>query len=255
MVLSTSGWSQSVRQTTPGVVEIIVDENSNFTVASGNRLMAFEVADPNGLSQYVYDSITPYFMVFPTFQNAYPNPSSIFELKVVNNKVTNPNGNLVVELYIKDNVVLDYEVFKFYTFYIGFKDRGNLAIRSKEIRFQIKDMDELKDITLSNDTVLENSPVGTLVGDLTNTFPWSNTYTWSLLDDANGKFYVQNSKVYVNHNANLDYETKSSYTIKVRCTIFRLSWNTNQYVTVPLDKDFIINVADGNDAPTAIVIK
>ena len=91
------------------------------------------------------------------------------------------------------------------------------------------------DIQLSNSTVLEHSPIGTTVGTFTTTEPGSNTFGYSLVSGAgstdNGSFSIVNDQLVT--NAVFDFNTKNSYSIRVRTT----DQNNNTF-----DKVFTISV-------------
>jgi Ca2+-binding RTX toxin-like protein len=75
------------------------------------------------------------------------------------------------------------------------------------------------DISLDHAAVDENSDGGTLVGTLTTTdVGWNSTYTYELIDDADGLFAVDGNKLIVADDALLDYETAVSHDIKVKVT-------------------------------------
>jgi hypothetical protein len=74
-------------------------------------------------------------------------------------------------------------------------------------------------ITLSDDTVVEDSADGSRVGTLTCTDPESgDTTTLSLLDNAGGRFALSGSELQVGTGSLLDYESATSHEITVRCT-------------------------------------
>ncbi|GAB1544710.1 hypothetical protein NUACC21_73860 [Scytonema sp. NUACC21] len=75
------------------------------------------------------------------------------------------------------------------------------------------------DISLSYSTVHENSPNGTFIGTLTTTDPDAEQlYTYTLLDDAGGRFAIDGKQLIVANQAKLNYETSSSHNIIVRTT-------------------------------------
>lgn len=73
------------------------------------------------------------------------------------------------------------------------------------------------DIALSNISVDENSAAGTLVGALSATDPNAgDTFTFTLLDDAGGRFVIDGSTLVV--AGLLDFETAASHQVTVRVT-------------------------------------
>ncbi|MHC5597331.1 MAG: lamin tail domain-containing protein [Nostoc sp.] len=103
-------------------------------------------------------------------------------------------------------------------------------------------------ITLSATSVNENVAANTVVGTFTTTDPdTGNTFTYSLVagtgDADNAAFAIANNTLKI--NASPDFETKSSYSIRVRSTD-----NGGLF----LDKALTIQVNDVNEAPTAIAL-
>ena len=103
-------------------------------------------------------------------------------------------------------------------------------------------------VTLSNSTVQENQAIGTVVGQLGTTDPdAAGTHTYTLVtgtgDTNNGSFTIVDNQLKT--NASFDFETKASYTIRVRSTD-QGGLSTEQALT--------ITVTDVNEAPTAIAL-
>ncbi|BAP54712.1 hypothetical protein THII_0415 [Thioploca ingrica] len=74
-------------------------------------------------------------------------------------------------------------------------------------------------IILSYDRVYEDSPGGTFIGKLTTINSNNQTYQYTLLNDANGLFTIQNNdELRLATTAQLDFETTPRYTIVVRST-------------------------------------
>lgn len=99
------------------------------------------------------------------------------------------------------------------------------------------------DISLSSSTVAENQAVGTAVGSFSTTDQdTSDTFTYSLVSGTgstdNASFTISGSSLLT--AAMFDYETKSSYAIRVRTT-------DNGGLT--FEKQFTITVADLPDTP------
>src|SRR5690606_4346385 len=76
-------------------------------------------------------------------------------------------------------------------------------------------------LTLSNSSVAENQPINTVVGNLATTDPDAgNTFMYSLV---NGTGSYDNTSFTISDNslqtlAVFDYESKSSYSIRIRTT-------------------------------------
>lgn len=91
-------------------------------------------------------------------------------------------------------------------------------------------------VALSSATVPENSPAGTPVGDFSTTDPNSgDTFTYTLLDGAGGRFKLVGSQVQVDNGALLDYEAATSHSITIR---------TADSGGLSLDKQLTIDLLD-----------
>ncbi|WP_164744463.1 S-layer homology domain-containing protein [Paenibacillus xylaniclasticus] len=100
-------------------------------------------------------------------------------------------------------------------------------------------------ISLDTSTVLENSPVGTVVGTLSADDAEGGTMAYSMAPGG-----VDNSSFQISGNqlktaASFDYETKNSYSIKVQ-----VADSGNLTYT----QDFTISVENVNEAPTGSII-
>ncbi|CAB5496990.1 hypothetical protein THERMOT_613 [Bathymodiolus thermophilus thioautotrophic gill symbiont] len=122
---------------------------------------------------------------------------------------------------------------------------GKAAHQNTEqtITVNINDINEAPtDITLSNTTVIENT---TTIGTLTNTDDALGTETYSLISGFgdNASFSITGATLSLNTAA--DYESKTSYSIKVRATDGALTF----------DKAFTITITDANDTnPSNIIL-
>ncbi|WP_236097191.1 cadherin repeat domain-containing protein, partial [Dolichospermum planctonicum] len=103
-------------------------------------------------------------------------------------------------------------------------------------------------LTLSTSTVEENKAVGTVVGNLTSTGQdIGNTFTYSLVtgDGAtdNSLFTITGNQLKT--NSVFDFETKNSYSIRVK---------TEDQDGLSFEKQLNINVNDINEAPTDLLL-
>ena len=103
------------------------------------------------------------------------------------------------------------------------------------------------DISLTPASVAENQASGTIVGGFgtTDTGPAPDSHSYSLVAGIgaqdNGSFQIVGANLQT--AATFDFETKSSYSIRVRSTDSRGAW---------FEKVFTISVNDVNEAPTAV---
>jgi len=101
------------------------------------------------------------------------------------------------------------------------------------------------DISISASTVAENSANGTVVGTL-NTVDSNigDTHTYSLIDDAGGRFSISGNQLVVANGSLLNFEALDSHVVQVRTT------DANGLF---FDESFTISLTDANDAPTGTV--
>lgn len=94
-------------------------------------------------------------------------------------------------------------------------------------------------LTLSNTTLAENSANGTVLGTLTTTDGnAADVFTYSMLDDAGGRFALYGPEVRVANGSLLDYESTTSHNIQIQVT--DLGGNT-------LTRTFTVNLTNLND--------
>ncbi|MFC4171720.1 hypothetical protein ACFOYU_06570, partial [Microvirga sp. GCM10011540] len=98
-------------------------------------------------------------------------------------------------------------------------------------------------ISLSGNKAAEYAVAGTLVGTLSATDPNAgDAFTYTLLDNAGGRFKIEGDKLLVANGFKLDFEQAASHTVKVQVT--DRAGNT-------VAKDFAITVSDVNPEVTA----
>lgn len=98
------------------------------------------------------------------------------------------------------------------------------------------------DVVISDASVDENLPAGTVVGTVSATDSAGDTLTYALVDDADGTFAVDPATGVVTTTRPLDHEAVASYTLVVRVT--DSAGLTSQNAVV-------ITVGDVNEAPVA----
>jgi hypothetical protein len=95
------------------------------------------------------------------------------------------------------------------------------------------------DLSLSAGSVQENAAAGTVIGAFTATDPnASDRFTYTLLDDAGGRFAVQGDRLVVKRGDLLDFEQKASHDVRVRVT---------DSGGLSLDKTLTISLTDAVD--------
>jgi VCBS repeat-containing protein len=142
----------------------------------------------------------------------------------------------------------NFETKSSYTIRVQTTDSGGLTTE-KQFTITVTNLDEAPtDITLSPSTVAENSAAGTTVGTFsTADVDVGDTFTYALVS---GDVYTDNASFTIVGNAlqtaaSFDFETKSSYSIRVQST---------DGGGLTTEKSFTITVTNVNDAPTDIAL-
>lgn len=165
--------------------------------------------------------------------------------------ITNiPGVNTRCTVDLKVNGALDYETSKEYHITVRVTDKKGL-FTTEQLKISIVDQNEApENVTLGGSysaSVNENKN-GALVGQLvTSDQDVGQSHTYKLLDDAAGRFVIQNDKLYVSSSANLDYEIQKSFTVEVQS-------NDSGTPSLGLVQDFQITVLDVNEAPVNITL-
>ncbi len=96
-------------------------------------------------------------------------------------------------------------------------------------------------VALSANTVLENSANNTVVGTLTTTDPdVGDTHTYTLTNNAGGRFGISGNKLVVANGSLLDFETNTNHSITVRST---------DSAGLSFSENFTINLTNVNEVP------
>ena len=165
--------------------------------------------------------------------------------------ITNiPSVNTRCTVDLKVNGALDYETSKEYHITVRVTDNKRL-FTTKQLKISIVDQNDApENVRLGGSytaSVNENAN-GALVGQLvTSDQDVAQSHTYKLLDDAAGRFVIQNDKIYVSSSAYLDYEVQKNFTVKVQS-------NDSGTPSLGLVQDFLIIVLDVNEAPVNITL-
>nr|WP_249810728.1 VCBS domain-containing protein [Bradyrhizobium sp. 17] len=149
------------------------------------------------------------------------------------------NGNQIVT-----TAPLDFEQAASHQVTVQVTDTAG-ATFSKNFQIGVTNVNEAPtDVTLSNNTVAENSAANAVVGFLTAVDPDAeSTATYEMIDDAGGLFSLVGNQVVT--TGPLDFEQTASHQITVRAT-------DGGGLTV--NKTFTIATTDVNEAPTAVLL-
>ena len=115
---------------------------------------------------------------------------------------------------------------------------------TKAVAITVTNVNEIPiDLALSNSTIAENQAINTVVGSFTTTDPdTGNTFTYTLVsgtgDTDNNVFTITNNELKT--KAVFDYETKNSYSIRVK---------TTDQGGLSFEKQLTIGVSNVNEPP------
>ncbi|WP_162528382.1 cadherin repeat domain-containing protein, partial [Microcystis aeruginosa] len=145
-----------------------------------------------------------------------------------------------------------------YSIRVKTTDQGGLSFE-KTLTITVNDVNETPgnqaptNLALSATTVNENVPVNTVIGTFSTTDPdTGNSFTYSLIagtgDTDNTAFSIVGNQLQINNSP--DFETKNSYSIRVKTTDQGgLSFEKTLTITV---ND--VNETPGNQAPTNLAL-
>lgn len=142
----------------------------------------------------------------------------------------------------------DFETNSSYTVRIRSTDQDGL-FTEKAFVVLVNDVNEAPtDVLLSNNSIPENAGIDAIVGTLSSVdSDTSNTFTYSLVagtgDTDNSAFNINGNSLRA--SINFSFSTQSTYSIRVR---------TTDQGGLSVDRSFVINVLQVNNAPTDISI-
>ncbi|MFM6970125.1 MAG: cadherin domain-containing protein [Sediminibacterium sp.] len=149
---------------------------------------------------------------------------------------------------LKSAAVFDFETKNSYSVRVRVTDAGGLTFE-KVFTISVTDVNEAPTaLALSNTSVLENAVSGTTIGTLTGTdADAGDTFTYTLVSGTgstdNASFTISGATL--KSTVVFDYETKNSYSVRVRVT---------DAGGLTFEKVFTISVTDVNEAPTLAAI-
>ncbi|MFJ7669425.1 cadherin domain-containing protein [Lysinibacillus sp. NPDC097195] len=189
----------------------------------------------------------PLGTIVGTLSTTDPDTQETFTYSLVQGALDN-NSFTIVGNELRTNSSFDYEAKNSYSVRINVTDKGGFTFE-KVFTILITNVNESPtDILLSSNEVFENQPPGTLVGTLSAIDPDANsTFTYSLVigagDTDNNSFSIAGNSLKT--NSPFDYETKNSYSVRVRVT---------DQGGLSYEKSFTISVTDIMEAPIPTVV-
>jgi len=226
------------------IVNVMQSVSSGSTVSVPNRsptdiaISAATIAENNAVGA-----------VIGTFSTTDPDTGNSFTYSLVSGTGDTDNASFTIDgVSLKANAAYNFEVKSSYTVRIRSTDQGGLYYE-KAFTITVTNVNEAPtDITISASTIAENNAIGAVIGTLSTTDPDAgNSFTYSLVsgtgDTNNASFTILGSSLKA--NAVFDYETKNSYTVRVRSTD-QGGLTTEKALTIS-----VTNVSE-NQAPTDI---
>ncbi|GEO17120.1 cadherin domain-containing protein [Microvirga aerophila] len=132
------------------------------------------------------------------------------------------------QLIVKNGNLFNFEAFSALDFVISVtstETTGGTSVRDGSFRINLNDVPEAPtDILLSKATVLENAVAGAEVGLLTAVDPDNPEVsaavmpTFTLVDNAGGRFSIVANKLVVAEGATFDFETAPSHQVTIKVT-------------------------------------
>lgn len=189
--------------------------------------------------------------VVGTLTSSDPDPGDTsFTYDFVDNAGYPDNASFdIVGNSLQTSAVFNFEAKESYSINIRTTDPGTPGLTYDEVfSIAVTNVNEAPtNITLTPTTVAENLPIDTVVGAFNTTDPdTGNTFTYSTVagtgDTDNAQFNISGGNLRT--SAIFDYETKSSYSIRVR--------STDQGGILFFEKSFTITVTNVNDPPVIV---
>ncbi|MEG5041164.1 MULTISPECIES: DUF4347 domain-containing protein [unclassified Microcoleus] len=186
-----------------------------------------------------------------TFNSTDPDTGNTFTYSLVaGTGDTNNSAFSIVSNQLQINASPDFEAQSTYNIRVRTTDQGGLTY-DEPLVVNINNVNETPtDLTLSNNSIAENVAANSTVGTFTSTDPdTGNTFTYSLVagtgDTNNSAFSIVSNQLRI--NASPDFETKSSYSIRVRTTDTEgLTYDKPLVVNIN-DIDEFVNLTPNND--------
>jgi hypothetical protein len=183
-----------------------------------------------------------------SFTTTDPDAGNTFTYSLVGGTGSTDNGSFTISgNSLKTAAVFDYEAKNSYSIRVRSTDQGGLWTEKQFTVIVANVNEQPTNIALSNSSVVENQPSGTVVGNLSTTDPDAgDTFVYTLVSGTgstdNGSFTISGNTLKT--ASPFDYEAKNSYSIRVR--------STDQGGTgLNYEKVFTISVTDVLDAQVA----
>ncbi len=230
--------------TTDAVVGIITNTDTDTENPSN------QAPTDLALSATTVNENVPVNTVIGTFSSTDPDTGNTFTYSLVAGTGDTDNTAFsIVGNQLQINNSPDFETKNSYSIRVKTTDQGGLSFE-KTLTITVNDVNETPgnqaptDLALSATTVNENVPVNTVIGTFSTTDPdTGNSFTYSLIagtgDTDNTAFSIVGNQLQINNSP--DFETKNSYSIRVK---------TTDQGGLSFEKTLTITVNDVNENPS-----
>ncbi len=268
----------SASQVTPWITSGSLSLSSNAPVTVANSSFTYTLPGPSvvtfvgqgqtssiptdlSLSSTALAEEQPAGTTVGTFSTADPGIGDTFTYSLVSGTGSADNSSFSISgNALQTSAVLDYEVQSSYSIRVRSTDQNGLSVE-KVFIITLLDVNEAPtDISLSNSSILEGQPAGTVVGTFGTTDQDNgNTFTYTLASgaggDDNGSFVINGNTLQT--AATFNYSAQNTYTIRVRSTDQGALWTekvfTVNVVAVPTDISLSnAAVEEGQPSGTAV---
>jgi large repetitive protein len=232
----------SIRARATNSVGLSIDKTFTITVTNVNEAPTAITLSTTSIAEN-----SPTNSVIGRFSTTDPDMGDTFTYQLVTGIGSEDNSTFQIQ---GDRLVLqavpDFEAKPAYSLRVQVTDAGGLSLE-QSFTITVTNVNEAPtNLTLSNSTIAENSPPGTLIGTFITQDPDANdTFTYTLVDTAGGRFQAIGNQLLVANGMLLDYERDRTHTIEVRST---------DSGGLSFSQTFTIQVSDVTEAPTNLIL-
>ncbi|MFD0672218.1 cadherin domain-containing protein [Cohnella sp. GCM10027633] len=243
-----NSYSVRIRVTDNGTPGLTYEEAFTISVTDVNEAPTDIALSSNSIAEDAAANTT-----VGTLSATDADASSTFTYSLVSGTGSDDNASFnIIGNALRATSAFDYETKNSYSVRIRVTDNGTPGLTYEEaFTIGVTDVNEApSDIALSSSSIAEDAAANTMVGTLSATdVDASSTFTYSLVSgtgsDDNASFNISGNELRAT-NA-FDYETKNSYSVRIRVT-------DNGTPGLTYEEVFTISVTGVNEAPTDIVL-
>lgn len=225
------------------------DNGLLFTEKSFTILVNDGNDTPTGIilsSQMISENV-PLRTTIGRFSSVDADVNNSFTYSLVSGTGSTDNASfLILGNELKTNTLINYETKSTYQIRVQTNDNSGGTFE-QTFTLTINDSNDVAtNILLSNNIMVENKPINSLLGVLSTVDQDTNdVFLYSFANvtgNDNSAFYLNGNQIRT--NTNFDFEGKQVYTIYIQTSDGLATFQ----------KQFVINIADSNDAPTNVVL-